>query len=104
MKSVGEQLLQRAKKLKTELLIVHKALLEVADVEEQNVPAFPVDSYAAVVAKSERTAPLAELRAEIFRLSLEASSDEWRTAREAAEPWRRARLALRNNPDAELPA
>jgi hypothetical protein len=98
---VGEELLARAKQLKAELLLVLQTLYALTG-EEVAVPLFGGE-IARLNARDARMEPLAGLRDQVFRFSLEAAKKDWAVARSAAEPWLRARAALREDADALLP-
>jgi hypothetical protein len=55
---------------------------------------------------AERNAPNAETRAEVSRflqVDVQLDAAAWAEANATAEKWRAARIALCQNPDAELP-
>jgi hypothetical protein len=98
----GAQLFQRAKELKAELLILMQAVFALVGEAETGVPLFGGE-VARLTAADARRAPIAELKDQFFRFSLTATDEDWARAKEAAEPWRRAKFALRSNADVELP-
>jgi hypothetical protein len=98
---IGEELLARARETKAELF----ALLQVLSVLTDEATAAPLFSseIARLNAADARRGPVAELRDQVLKFSLEAAPGDWARAKESAEPWRRARLALQNDPDAPVP-
>ena len=99
---VGEELLARARRTKAELLILMQTLYEITNPEERGVPLFGGEIQT-LNARDARAAPLASLRDQVLKLSLEATRDEWAAARETAARWKEAKLALRTDSDAGLP-
>jgi hypothetical protein len=97
---VGEELLARAKRAPTEFLGLYQTIAALTGDESAARSTF-ASNVAEIAAAEARRAPLATLRAEVFKLNL-ATSD-WLAAKSAAAPSLEWRGRLRQDPDAPRP-
>lgn len=100
LRPAGEELLERARKARAEFLACYQAALALTEDDEGEAPLF-ANEFQGLKARDQRCAPLVELRAGILKLNL--TVEDWTSAKAAAEPWLRARAALRFDADAGLP-
>jgi hypothetical protein len=100
LRPVGEELLERARKARTEFLSCYQTVLAVTEDAERTAPVF-LNDVQSRNARDQRMQPFAALRAELFKLNL--TMEDWAAAKTAAGPLLRARAALRTDADVLLP-